>query len=425
MMEQSPGSATLESIAEAPTEATHSQRPPPTDEEIASVFRECDTSGDGFIDLSELCAALGKAGQPASRETARAMLLQVDANGDEQISLDEFRQIFLLDAPDELKGLAGNFDRFIDEVRFEVDSTEFNGPILLTAFTAASTGIFWKSIVAFAALYTSSEGFVGGAEQLPALVEVFKSIPAGFLTDYSKAVELAPLLTMSCTSMFAYAIGDLVGQGVEGRRRVDLLDLGRCARNAALGFGLHGPLVYGWIQILEGPFASAMGGGQAEWATLLIKIFLDQTLFSALINILYASLNGILSNMSPQEAFARARQVLVPAMVSSWRFWPAVQLISYSPLIPVDFKLLWIDTMEILWVAYLSATVNSGGASGDADAIPWGEGRLFDRAASSAVVVLDEPGDSDLLYVGPLVLLTSLTTLGGLLWPQLVVQMMS
>ena len=249
MMEQSPGSATLESIAEAPTEATHSQRPPPTDEEIASVFRECDTSGDGFIDLSELCAALGKAGQPASRETARAMLLQVDANGDEQISLDEFRQIFLLDAPDELKGLAGNFDRFIDEVRFEVDSTEFNGPILLTAFTAASTGIFWKSIVAFAALYTSSEGFVGGAEQLPALVEVFKSIPAGFLTDYSKAVELAPLLTMSCTSMFAYAIGDLVGQGVEGRRRVDLLDLGRCARNAALGFGLHGPLVYGWIQV--------------------------------------------------------------------------------------------------------------------------------------------------------------------------------
>ena len=72
-----------------------------------------------------------------------------------------------------------------------------------------------------------------------------------------------------------------------------------------------------------------------------------------------------------------------------------------------------------------TATVNSGGASGDADAIPWGEGRLFDRAASSAVVVLDEPGDSDLLYVGPLVLLTSLTTLGGLLWPQLVVQMMS
>ena len=44
-------------------------------------------------------------------------------------------------------------------------------------------------------------------------------------------------------------------------------------------------------------------------------------------------------------AAKKAREVLVPAMVSSWRFWPAVQLISYSPLVPVDYKLLWIDTM--------------------------------------------------------------------------------
>ena len=31
-----------------------------------------------------------------------------------------------------------------------------------------------------------------------------------------------------------------------------LLDLGRCARNALLGFCLHGPLVFGWILLLEG-----------------------------------------------------------------------------------------------------------------------------------------------------------------------------
>ena len=113
-----------------------------------------------------------------------------------------------------------------------------------------------------------------------------------------------------------------------------------------------------------------------------------------MINILFASLNGILSKMTPREAFTRAREVLVPAMVSSWRFWPVVQLISYSPLIPVDFKLLWIDTMEILWVAYLSATVN-GEAEGSDSApevtlkVPWGEGRFV---AQSSTIVLDEPG---------------------------------
>ena len=125
-------------------------------------------------------------------------------------------------------------------------------------------------------------------------------------------------------------------------------------------------------------------------------------------------------------------QVLVPAMVSSWRFWPAVQLISYSPLVPVDLKLLWIDTMEIVWVAYLSATVNSAPAEREAveertDAtprlsIPWGEGRLVGRFPQA--VVLDEPGDSELLSVGPVALLISLTALAALSWPALVIQLM-
>ena len=66
------------------------------------------------------------------------------------------------------------------------------------------------------------------------------------------------------------------------------------------------------MQVLEGPFASVVGGGDGsseQWAVLLLKILLDQTLFSALINLLYASFNGLLSNLPPKEAFARARQV--------------------------------------------------------------------------------------------------------------------
>lgn len=57
----------------------------------------------------------------------------------------------------------------------------------------------------------------------------------------------------------------------------------------------------------------------------------------------------------------RARVTLVPSVVASWRFWPFVHLLSYSPLIPEEYKLLWIDIMEIIWVAILSTTVNSAG----------------------------------------------------------------
>ena len=65
-----------------------------------------------------------------------------------------------------------------------------------------------------------------------------------------------------------------------------------------------------------------------------------------------------------------------------------VHLISYSPLIPVDLKVLWIDVMEIVWVAILSATVNSAGGDddgGEGPRVPWGEGRW-------AEPVVDEGG---------------------------------
>jgi len=383
------------------------------------MFREFDTSGDGFVDLAELQVALAKAGTPVSRQEAQEILTRVDENGDGQIDLSEFGK------------LADMLGLLIDEVRVEVSRTSsLNGPILMTAFTAGFLGIFWKYILAVSALYQQT----GAASVwLPESLTLLQTVPAGFLADYSQAVELAPLLTMSCTSGFAYAVGDLVAQRVEGRGqgrwRVELLDLARCARNALLGFALHGPLVYGWIQVLEGPLAQLVGSAsgvgseqQGGVGTLLLKILLDQTLFSALINLLYATCSGLLSSLTPSEAFARARQLLVPAMVSSWRFWPVVQLVSYSPLIPVDLKLLWIDTMEILWVAYLSLTVNS--APGAREAIPWGEGRLVDCSAGLAAV-LDEPGDSDLLYVGPLALFGSATALVALSWPGLVVQLMT
>jgi len=399
----------------------------PTDEEIsnlAKIFSVYDTSGDGSIDLEEMQAALARAGKPVSRQRAEEILRELDEDGDGEISLEELQQAFKLEEPGE--GLAKLLDLFIKEVRFEISSTPFNGPILLTLSTAAFLGFFWKYIAAISLLYETE------LDWLPDSLSLLQTVPQGFLADYGSAVALAPLLTVACTSAFAYAAGDLVAQRVEGRWRVDLLDLGRCARNSALGFGLHGPLVYTWIKLLEGPLAETLAGlgvDSASWGILVLKIFLDQTIFSALLNILYASLNGVLSDLSPRQAFARALEVLPGAMVSSWRFWPAVQLISYSPLIPVDFKLLWIDTMEILWVAYLSATVNGELSAGEAEpatpSIPWGEGRLVERDSGALVAVLDEPGDSDLLYVGPLALYGSMAALAAVSWPALVVQLMN
>ena len=164
---------------------------------------------------------------------------------------------------------------------------------------------------------------------------------------------------------------------------------GRAARP-----GAHCPcgsprLLLAWPTTLGLLETTLFAGGAGDWSTLVAKIALDQTLFAATINLLYAFINALLNDKAPSEAAESARSLLVPSMLSSWRFWPAVHLISYSPLIPLDYKLLWIDVMEVVWVAILSALVNAKPEEGDCAAVPWGEGRLFGESEGCPVPLED------------------------------------
>ena len=246
-----------------------------------------------------------------------------------------------------------------DELRFEVRNAGLNGPILAFVFCAALVALLWKDLFIVISLY-ENDAYME-ADWLPESFKLLTKLPMDFLVDYTAAAVAMPVLTKAATSCVSYLGGDLTAQAVEGRRRVGLLDLPRAARNGLLGFFLHGPLLHFWILFLEGPFARlCLGSGLTEGPLLLVaKVALDQTLFAVTINLAYAFIDGILSDQSPSDAWRRSRQVLVPSVVQSWRFWPLVHLISYSPLIPVDLKVLWIDVMEIVWVAILSATVNS------------------------------------------------------------------
>lgn len=272
-----------------------------------------------------------------------------------------------------------------DELRFEVANREWNGPILLTLTTAAFTATFWKYILVVSSLY-QNDAFME-ANWLPESLKLVVAIPGKLLAEYGQAAAEWPLFTMAATSAVSYAIGDLVAQRVEGRWRAGLLDLSRTGRATMLGFVLHGPLLSAWIRLLE---QTLFANGAEEWTTLLAKIALDQTLFALTINMLYAFLTELLNDKQPSEAFERAQALLLPSMLSSWRFWPAVHLISYSPLIPLDYKLLWIDVMEVVWVAILSVLVNANPSKGECKTVEWGEGKLVEVTECPLPLVEEE-----------------------------------
>lgn len=311
-----------------------------------------------------------------------------------------------------------SISNIVDEMRFEVSTwSNWNAPILSTLFGAALTAVLWQDIRAISALaYYNS---VMEADWFPESIKLLSRLPVDLLESYGAVAGsedlTIQLVTKACTSAVSYFLGDLLAQGFEGRTRPRLLDLPRAARNTALGFFLHGPVLHYWILWEEGPVASLAGGNDNPSAVFL-KILLDQTMFASFINLAYATLDELLLDSSLSESFEVARQVLVPSVVASWRFWPFVHLLSYSPLIPIDYKLLWIDTMEILWVAILSTTVNAGKSTDAGDAIedrdeqkwnpwgalPWGETRyqlMKDRAEAfgdwiAGISLLEDDGVS-------------------------------
>eukprot|EP00873_Tetraselmis_striata_P017392 jgi/Tetstr1/437656/TSEL_026323.t1 len=170
--------------------------------------------------------------------------------------------------------------------------------------------------------------------------------------SYEKAIAAHPVFTKACTSGVAYTLGDFAAQTFQGRNILNI-DLSRTLRSGVAGFCIHGPFCHLWIQWME----ANLGFGGAWW-NIFPKVVADQTVWSIFLNTMYTSTILALNLKSPSFIAAEVKTTAWPALSSGWRFWPFVHCISFSPLIPEDLKLLFIDTMEIIWVTILATVVN-------------------------------------------------------------------
>ena len=245
--------------------------------------------------------------------------------------------------------------------------SQYNLPILGSLLAGALVALLFRDALAIAALYQFDS--IMEADWAPESLKLLARLPSDWLQDYGSAASANPLVVKACTSAVAYLVGDIVAQAFEGRREVALLDLARVFRNCAAGFLLHGPILHLWIEYLEGPFTLSFShyfglpdilgpGTSAEYSLIAAKIALDQTAFAISFNTIYSVGLGLMALKTFSQIQRNVRDTLVSSVVTSWKFWPIVHIVSYSPLIPVQYKLLWIDVMEIAWVALLSTIAN-------------------------------------------------------------------
>ena len=157
---------------------------------------------------------------------------------------------------------------------------------------------------------------------------------------YEAAAISSPLITKAATSGVAYFVGDHIAQRMARTR-----DRGRLVRASIVGFVSHGPQLHFWTLLMERLPIGILG-----------KVALDQTLFALYINAAFAVLTQALQGQSLRSALMSARASAWPCLKAGWRFWPLAHLLTYS-IVPLHLRVLWVDMLEIAWVAILSTCV--------------------------------------------------------------------
>ena len=228
-----------------------------------------------------------------------------------------------------------------------------NGGVLLFVALGVAYELFHVDVEAIVALYTYCLPVENeDAYRLATSLDLLARLPMDSIHSYEALVPTNPIFYKACTSGVAYTLGDFVSQIYQGRN-LKSVDLARSARSGAAGFVGHGPLCHFWMVWME-----AHLDFDGAWYGTGVKVFADQTVWSLYLNAMYSFLIGAFALRNPKDVREDVKATSWPALRSSWRFWPFVHTISFSHLVPLDLKLLWVDAMEIVWVTILSKVAN-------------------------------------------------------------------
>ena len=153
-----------------------------TDAELKAIFTAFDTSGDGFISMDELEAALIKGGKKVTKADVKKIVDLVDKNNDNQVDFEEFKEVFKL-APDamprELKMLVDTSGLMLNSIK-SVGSAFVETPTAVLGMVSSPMG--------------SLINMFGGKKQ-ESTMDISDTNMAGVGSDEDKAVRKAAAKT--------------------------------------------------------------------------------------------------------------------------------------------------------------------------------------------------------------------------------------
>jgi protein Mpv17 len=178
---------------------------------------------------------------------------------------------------------------------------------------------------------------------------MLSGVPANVWTQYEGLLQERPLLTKALTSFGGFAIGDVLAQHfVEGHSE---FDWARFLRLSSFGFLIHGPSSHWFYGTLD----KLMPDTSAR--TVLIKVVIDQTMWSFCFSVLFFSYVAGLEKGRLRYIWRKLRDEALTQVTGSWSVWPVAHAINFR-LVPPSQRVLFVNLVQIGYNVFLSIIAN-------------------------------------------------------------------
>ncbi|XP_061585979.1 peroxisomal membrane protein 2 [Cololabis saira] len=174
------------------------------------------------------------------------------------------------------------------------------------------------------------------------------------LQQYLVLLKNYPILTKSVTSGILSALGNLLSQGLEARKKaksgasVNDIDVAGIARYAIYGLVITGPVSHVFYQLME------LWMPTTDPLCIVKRLMLDRLVFAPGFLLLFYFVMNVLEAKGWEDFEKKMRGSYWTALKMNWKVWTPFQFVNIN-FVPVQFRVLFANMIALFWYAYLAS----------------------------------------------------------------------
>ncbi|XP_026178622.1 peroxisomal membrane protein 2 [Mastacembelus armatus] len=180
------------------------------------------------------------------------------------------------------------------------------------------------------------------------------SIHLRLLQQYLLLLKKYPILTKSVTSGILSALGNLLSQFVEARKKakngalVNEIDMAGATRYAIFGLFITGPVSHYFYQLME------VWMPTTDPYCIVKRLLLDRLIFAPGFLLIFYFVMNILEAKGFEDFGKKMRRSYWTALKMNWKAWTPFTFINVN-FVPVQFRVLFANMIALFWYAYLAS----------------------------------------------------------------------